>query len=115
MRILIIAIVCTFLSVATANAMEVNNLLDGCDTNEPIGSINPNARCFGYIVGALDAFQVSGDFDEPKGLLRCVPEEVTYGQAAVIVWGYVKEFPELWHYTAAAVVRSALINKFGCD
>ena len=57
----------------------------------------------GYVIGAIDAVD------------NCVPQQVTRGQAAEVVFRYLDAHPELRPFLAASLVKAAVAEKFPCQ
>lgn len=59
------------------------------------------AACVNYISGVADA--------ETLNINLCIPQEVTTGQLAQIVWNYLDKYPEYRHRPAVNSVWAALL------
>jgi hypothetical protein len=102
-----------------------NALLHNCQTIEKAELTDSDAFflqfCYGYIQAVIDGETVSRGvrsadkshvYDKSK---FCLPESgILYVQLARVVVKYLKEHPEELHWTASALVHSALVKGFSC-
>jgi hypothetical protein len=63
--------------------------------------------CLGYILGAADALQSAHKI--------CIPKGVEAAQVLDVVKLYIRQHPEVRHYSASHLVVTALNEKFSCN
>jgi Rap1a immunity proteins len=92
--------------VATAAVYETGNkLLEHCRGGDFL------LYCMGYIVGVVDDFEISlAVLHKPP----CLPTTVTQGQIKDVVVNYLVAHPEHRDWTAAPLVRTAVVQAWGC-
>jgi hypothetical protein len=78
-----------------------NDLIDICSTSEALRRI----ECSSYMMGVVDTLVALR--------MICQPDHVTAEQNTDIVIKYLREHPEIRHYTGAMV--QALLNAFPCS
>jgi Rap1a immunity proteins len=81
-----------------------NQLFSECDDDD--GTQNGSA-CLHYIAGVTDALLMHKEI--------CVPSGVTIRQLADIVTKYLRDNPEVRHFTAASDTTVALAHVFPCS
>ena len=102
------AVAILFLSATSALA----GYLDGADINRECEKQN-SIFLLGYVTGAHDAYEVA---DTVEGASRvCLPSTASSGQLAAILCKYVKDNPEMWTWTASALLYNAELKAFPCQ
>ena len=87
----------------TTGAFGTGNMLyETCGAHD----IGNEKYCLAYAVGATDAFAWDGKV--------CPPRQVTEQQVRDIVVGYLRDHPELRHYSAPSIASRALEEAFPC-
>jgi hypothetical protein len=78
-----------------------NKLLEACLSGELVNQ----GICLGYVQGVADAFNK----------VACLPEGVTARQISDTLVRFLREHPELRHYSASSLAKAALTENFPCN
>ena len=87
-----------------------NELLDTCKSDDADFSAG---MCAGYISGVISGGRMQAFIDKTKTPF-CTPDGVTNGQLYDVVKGYIKQHPEIRHYTGSVLIYIALRESFPC-
>jgi len=79
-----------------------NQLYDRCTSQEIVKRL----QCREYIAGMADAF----NWDK----FVCGPDQASENQVRDVVVNYLRDHPEVRHYSAASIAREALGEAFPC-
>ena len=79
---------------------------------EPMRDIVTASAATGFVLGVADTLRGFGD--SRTGLQFCLPSEATRGQVIDLVLAYLRDHPELRHYTAWSLTAAALSLAFPC-
>ena len=106
--------------VATpAGAVTGNDLRAWCETLGLEELTNAEAmayvRCLAYVQGVVDALLVLGSTPRSRDQLVCIPDTLTYTDAAGLVRQYLQRYPTRRHLSAARLITSALQEEFPCS
>jgi hypothetical protein len=114
-RAILVIVALTLLWSERAFAIDGNKLYEACEFFGPRIPTSPaDANQGGYCIGFIQGVRVSLG----KSGIFCVPtreEGVTGGQVGYVVKLYLREHPELRHFSAADLVAAALKEKFPCN
>ena len=84
-----------------------NKIYDVCSSEQ----LADQQNCYGYVAGVADVMQ----YDAVNRYRACVPAGTTPAQLREIAIKFLMEHPiELRHYTASALVATALGEAFPC-
>lgn len=110
--ILLIALI---VSPLVSTAYSGSELLEFCTspTDKTDVEFGKNTLCLGYLNGIADLHDILVILGD-KLPLWCPPENVTVGQAEMVVIKYLKEHPEDLHLVAGSQVANAFMSAFPC-
>lgn len=92
-----------------------NVLLNLCDINKPADD-NANIYCALFILGTVETSEFFFlDGDDLGGYKFCRPDNTLNSQVNNIVWRYIREHPEQWHFAMITVTMLALREAFPCE
>jgi hypothetical protein len=91
---------------ADANFFKAKDIHDWCSSTDK-GLVD---ICSGYILGVAEAMEGS----PVDGYKACRPEKLMSADVIVAVTKYVDGHIELWKYSAASVIASAMEEAFPC-
>jgi hypothetical protein len=103
---------CLLVGEAKADFTSGNQLWDACQGEEAKDPIKATF-CVSYIVGAGETFQA---LQVTKTVsFYCVPGNVQNGQMIDVVKLYLRDHPEIRHYSAPTLIMLAFKEKFPCN
>ena len=98
---------------AHATFVSGNTLYEYCTAEKGSSTYyQDNAYCSGYVIGAVDAMEVSREINKKP---QCVPTGATRGQVVAVFMKWINDHPEARSYDASALVTIAISTGFRCQ